>query len=207
MSPTAAERAKGPCRPPAHRVACLLALAASACASPSEPTGPPEPRPVIAAPQVRPVPPEPPAKELCAVLASIASDDGAGFSGLRGPPLADQSWVGTETLPGTERCRIEGEAWPRARYVCEGEVFAAEGRGRAEAEFETLAGDIDQCLRSPIWFPREWRRSEPFEFAMGERLQAWTDDSTAPPSAVVLKVHQDLTRHDYRLRLALETVR
>jgi hypothetical protein len=206
MSPTGAEGAEGSRRrPPAHRIACLLALAATGCAGPPEPPPPIEPDPVIAAPRVRPAPPEPDDDELCAVLASVASNETAGFSGLRGARLADQSWVGTETLPGTLRCRIEGDAWPRARYVCEGAAFAAEGRGRAETEFEELAREIDRCLASPIWFPREWRRSERFEFAMGERLQAWTDGSTAPPSTVVLKVHQDLIRHDYRLKLALET--
>ena len=137
----------------------------------------------------------------------MAANDATGFSGLRGSRLGPGRWIGTETLPGTERCRIEGDAWPRARYVCDGEVFGAEGRGQAETEFETPAGEIDQCLRRSIWFPRDWRRSEPFEFAMGERLQAWIDGSTSPPSTVVRKVHQDLIRHDYRLRLALETAR
>ena len=42
---------------------------------------------------------------------------------------------------------------------------------------------------------------------MGERLQAWTDQSTAPPSQVVLKVQQDLDRRGYRLKLDLEAVR
>jgi len=206
MNPTGAERARGSRRRlPARRIACLLALVATGCGSPSEPLPPIEPRPVIVAPQPRPAPAGPPARPLCGVLASVASNDAAGFSALRGPRLADQSWIGTETLPGTRRCRIEGNAWPRARYVCEGAVFAAEGRGRAKAEFEMLAREIDRCLESPIWFPRDWRRGEPFEFAMGERLQAWTDGSTAPPSTVVLKVHQDLTSHDYRLQLALET--
>jgi hypothetical protein len=186
---------------------CLLALAAGGCGSPSKAPAPREPQPVIATPQVRPVPPEPETEELCAVLVSVAANDATGFSGLRGTRLGAGRWVGTATLPGTERCRIEGQAWPRARYVCDGEVFEAEGRDLAEAEFEMLAGEIDQCLEKPIWFPRDWRRSEPFEFAMGERLQAWIDGSTSPPSTVVLKVHQDLIRHDYRLRLALETAR
>jgi hypothetical protein len=186
---------------------CLLALAAGGCAAPSKAPAPSEPPPVIAAPRVRPVPPESETEELCAVLASVAANDAKGFSELRGARLGAGHWVGTATLPGTERCRVEGQAWPRARYVCDGEVFEAEGRDQAEAEFEMLAGEIDQCLEKPIWFPRDWRRSEPFEFAMGERLQAWIDGSTSPPSTVVLKVHQDLIRHDYRLRLALETAR
>ena len=46
-----------------------------------------------------------------------------------------------------------------------------------------------------------------YEFALGEQLQTWTDRSTAPPSAVTLKVEQDLVSDDYRLRLSLETIR
>ena len=41
---------------------------------------------------------------------------------------------------------------------------------------------------------------------MGERLQAWTDRSTAPPSQVVLKVQQDAAGPTYRLKLNLEAV-
>ena len=42
---------------------------------------------------------------------------------------------------------------------------------------------------------------------MGERLQTWTDQSTAPPSQVVLKMQQDLDRSGYHLKLALEAIR
>jgi hypothetical protein len=42
---------------------------------------------------------------------------------------------------------------------------------------------------------------------MGERLQTWTDQSTAPPSQVVLKVQQDIDDQGYRLKLDLEAVR
>jgi hypothetical protein len=41
---------------------------------------------------------------------------------------------------------------------------------------------------------------------MGERLQAWTDYSTAPPSQVVLKVQQDASGHAYRVRLDPQAV-
>jgi hypothetical protein len=108
-------------------------------------------------------------------------------------------------VPGTERCTIEGEAWPRARYACVSGPFASDNRDGAEASFAALAGEIDQCLSKPIWFPRRWERGEPFEFALGERLQTWTDQSTGPPSQVVLKLQQDLDRSGYSLKLGLET--
>ncbi len=72
--------------------------------------------------------------------------------------------------------------------------------------FEALAQTIDECLKQPIWFPRDWQKGEPFEFAMGERLQTWTDQSVSPPSQVVLKIQQDLDRRGYRLKLNLEAI-
>ena len=41
---------------------------------------------------------------------------------------------------------------------------------------------------------------------MGERLQAWTDRTTFPPSQVVLKVQQDAADQTYRVKLNLEAV-
>jgi hypothetical protein len=151
----------------------------------------------------------PPAREeprLCTVLASVIASEPQGFVRLRGRPLAKGQWLGRATLPGTERCTIEGEAWPGARYSCAGAPFAATRQNGAEGAFETLAAELDQCLDSPIWFPRTWRRGSAFEFAMGERLQAWTDYSTAPPSQVVLKMQQDASGSAYRMMVDLQAV-
>jgi hypothetical protein len=41
---------------------------------------------------------------------------------------------------------------------------------------------------------------------MGERLQAWTDYSTQPPSQVVLRVQRDPSGRAYRVKLDLEAV-
>ena len=41
---------------------------------------------------------------------------------------------------------------------------------------------------------------------MGERLQAWTDQSVSPPSQMMLKMQQDLDRRGYRLQLNLEAI-
>jgi hypothetical protein len=140
------------------------------------------------------------------VLSGILAADAEGFARLRASPIAAGRWLGRAIVPGTERCTIEGEAWPRARYACVSPPFHSDHRDGAEASYEALVGEIDQCLSKPIWFPRRWQRGEPFEFAMGERLQTWTDQSTAPPSQVVLKLQQDLDRSGYALRLSLETV-
>lgn len=198
-----------------HRLAkALLALGLltlCACEAADEVAAPPQPqaapsaavalgRPVRLAPQPLPAP-----RELCGVLAAILATDAEAFAGQRASPIAAGRWHGRAIVPGTERCTIEGEAWPRARYACVSQPFQSENRDGAEASFAAMAGEIDQCLSKPIWFPRRWQRGEPFEFALGERLQTWTDQSTAPPSQVVLKLQQDLDRSGYSLKLSLET--
>jgi hypothetical protein len=176
--------------------------------------GPPAPPVADASPAVAGAPtaaPDagPPAREeprLCTVLASVIASEEEAFARLRGQPLAKGQWLGRATLPGAERCTIEGEAWPGARYSCAGAPFAATRQNGAESAFETLADELDQCLDSPIWFPRTWRRGSAFEFAMGERLQAWTDYSTAPPSQVVLKMQQDASGSAYRMMVDLQAI-
>jgi hypothetical protein len=153
-----------------------------------------------------PPPPAPAERELCDVLPAVLATETDGFAGLRASPIAADSWRGARTLPGTERCTIEGAAWPVARYTCASRRFDVNNRESAEAGFERLARTIDECLAKPIWFPRDWQKGESFEFAMGERLQAWTDQSVTPPTQVVLKMQQDLDRRGYELKLDLESI-
>ena len=54
---------------------------------------------------------------------------------------------------------------------------------------------------------RSWHRNPPFTFAMGEQQQTWTDLSSLPPTAVVLKMQRGLSGRDYRLQLDLVTIR
>jgi len=187
-----------------------IGIAAIVVGCTSTPEEPP-PAPDVASPFAAITPPaapvEAPPRELCPVLAGLMSRETQGFARLRGEPLAPERWRARETLPGTERCTIEGEAWPRARYLCAGEAFAPQSEAFVQIRFENLAEEIDRCLDKPIWFPRAWQKIEPMQFAMGERMQTWLDHSTSPPSAVVLKVHRELTSNDYRLKLNLETLR
>ena len=185
----------------------LLLLALAACqgdpAPPSTDVPPALSSAASAAPSAGPARSEP---QLCDVLAGVVATESEGFARLRERPLAAAQWLGSKTLPGTERCTIEGEVWPRARYSCSGTPFADARRHDAELAFEALADELGACLDSPIWFPRTWQRGNAFEFAMGERLQAWTDHSTWPPSQVVLKMQQDASGRAYRVRLDLEAV-
>jgi hypothetical protein len=182
-----------------------------ACEAADEVAAPPEPQAAPDAtlalgPPVRLAPePAPVRRELCDVLSAILATDAEAFASQRAGPIAVGRWRGRAIVPGTERCTIEGEAWPRARYACVSQPFSSDNLDGAEASFAALVGEIDQCLSKPIWFPRRWERGEPFEFALGERLQTWTDQSTAPPSQVVLKLQQDLDRSGYGLKLSLET--
>ena len=204
-SGTAVERG----RPAPGRRPVGLASALAACQAP--PALPPPPVAAAATPFDSGPPASPPAvqvePELCDVLPGVVAAEAEGFAPLRATRITAGRWLGSKTLPGTERCTVEGDAWPRASYSCASRRFGDDNRDGAEARFDALARDLDACLGKPIWFPRDWQRGEPFQFAMGERLQTWTDQTTTPPSQVVLKMQQDLDRQGYQLKLNLESIR
>ncbi len=185
----------------------LLGLAACKATKEPEPAPPvaalkPPPAPVIAAP-----PPEEEPPAFCTVLAGILATADQGFARYRTEPLEPEVWQASAVVPGTASCTIEGDAWPRARYECNGFAYRSDGRKRAARQFDALAAEIDQCLASPVWFPRSWQRGETFSFALGERQQSWIDQSTLPPTAIVLQVQEDLVSHGYHVKLKLQTVR
>jgi hypothetical protein len=182
----------------------------AACAARTLPrAAPPSPVPAPVA-RGAPTPIEPrqfaPAK-FCEVLTSLLEAEGAGFVAVRGEPLGSESWAGQTPLPGAEQCVVEGDAWPRARYECAAAPVRADQHDRVASQFALLSEQVDACLGKPSWFPRTWHKNEPFEFAMGERQQTWTDLSKLPPSAVVLKLQRGLSGDDYRVRLDLVTIR
>lgn len=187
-----------------------LALGAwlAACAARMPPEAPPEPAPPPLA-RIPPPPVEPriPQATFCNALTGLLEAERDGFAALRGQPIGSESWAGQRILPGTEQCVIEGDAWPRARYECAGAPVRADRRDRAASQFALLSEQIDSCLGKPSWHPRTWHRNEPLDFAMDERQQTWTDLSTLPPSAVVLKLQRGLSGDDYRVRLDLVTIR
>jgi hypothetical protein len=186
----------------------LLVLVLVACGRspplPESPTSAPAPA-VGAAPAGVTAPvPQP---ELCAALTELLAAESTGFAELRGTPQGIESWIGQMTVPGTKQCTIEGDAWPRARYECVGQPVAAGQRDRVASQFDLLSGQIDACLAKPTWFPRTWQKNAPFTFAMDERQQTWTDRSTLPPSAVVLRMQRGASGDVYRVRVDLTTIR
>ena len=148
-----------------------------------------------------------PEPEFCPSLVSMMAREADGYAQLRGAPVGRARWQAAAGLPGVERCTVEGEAWPRARISCSSNRIARTGREQALGRFDAIAERIDDCLQRGFWFPRDWRRGQLFEFAMDERQLAWVDESSIPPSTVVLKVQQDLASNDYLLKVNLETLR
>jgi hypothetical protein len=138
------------------------------------------------------------ADTFCQALTGVIEAEPDGFAALRGEPQGRETWAGQTTLPGTEGCVIEGDAWPRARYACAG---PADQQDRAASQFARLSARIDACLGVI------WERHAARDFAMGERQQTWTDLSVLPPAAVVLKLQRGLSGDDYRVRLELLTIR
>jgi hypothetical protein len=183
--------------------ACLVACARKTL--PPEPVPPPPPPVARIAPT--PVQPRIPQAAFCNTLTGLLEADRDGFAALRGGWIRGESWTGQRTLPGTEQCVIEGDAWPRARYECTGPPVRADRRDRAASQFALLSEQIDACLGKPGWQPRTWHPNEPFDFAMDERQQTWVDLSSLPPTAVVLKLQRGLSGDEYHVQLDLVTIR
>ena len=183
-----------------------LGLSLAGCAATPPPAEPAATAPPPAALDLSP-PAEPQISQasFCGTLTTLIESERDGFARLRGGPVGDETWAGRRTLPGTDECVIEGDAWPRARYECA--AVPVERADRAASRFALLSEQIDDCLAGPGWRPRTWQRNEPFDFAMGERQQTWTDLSSLPPSAVVLKLQRGLSGDDYRVVLDLMTIR
>jgi hypothetical protein len=201
-------RARVSIRPVRWLLGLALGAWLSACAARTPPEAPPEPAPPpLARAAPTPALPSIPQAAFCNVLTGLIETEREGFAGLRGQPIGSESWAARRTLPGTEQCVIEGDAWPRARYECAAAPVRADRADRAASQFALLGEQIDACLGKPSWHPRAWHKNEPFEFAMGERQQTWTDLSILPPSAVVLKLQRGLSGDDYRVLLDLVTIR
>lgn len=195
---------------PAARTLLAAALAGLLSCCAAEPTAvahqEPPPPPTEPVPPVR-IEPGHADAEFCPRLARMLASEADGYARLRGDPAGRGRWHAASVLPGVERCTVEGEAWPRARVSCSTGPIGGGARDAVLDRFATMADRIDDCLARGFWFPRDWRRGRLFEFAMDERQLAWVDESSIPPSTVVLKVQQDLASRDYRLRVDLATLR
>lgn len=192
------------------RVACLLLLLALAACSASEPEPPPPPP----AP-VRPALPPPDVglsagariDRLCQSLKRIVDTEIRAFADLRGEPIGPRAWQGRVVPPAMSSCRVEGDFYPAAEYVCRGALSA---RGRPEtlkAAFDEQANDLDACLDRPSWGERGWTRGQTFTFAAGERQILWRFGGNVQRPGVSLKIEEDIGRSIWFIRLAVMTLR
>ena len=144
---------------------------------------------------------------FCGALARIIDAEPAGFAPIRGMATGERAWEGRVVPVGLRDCRVEGDYYPGASYVCRGEAMAG-GTGELRlGGYQSLAEDVQACLQQPTWYPRLWRQGKDFAFAGGERQTVWRDGASGPKPTVALKIEEDLTRRVYFLRLAVASDR
>jgi hypothetical protein len=187
-------------------LACALALA---CA-PQPP--PPEPAPAPPAPpaaRLEPAPEPGPARldRFCAAITRIVAAEARGFVELRGTPDGPRGWSGRVLPDGMTECRVEGDSYPGATYVCRGAASWGGEPSQLERPFLALAGDLDRCLARPGPGERGWQRGRTFDLAGGERLVTWRQGGSFHRPAVSLKLEEEIGRDIHYLRLAVLTMR
>ena len=130
-----------------------------------------------------------------------------GFAAMRGTAVGESSWDGRVVPPGLRGCRVEGDYYPGASYVCRGESLAGGSAALLLPGYRELVQDVGYCLEQPIWYPRLWRQGQDFEFAGGERQTIWRDGGSGPKPTVALKIEEDLAGRFYYLRFAVASDR
>ena len=190
-------------------VAVVLVLAGLAgCSGPAPaPKAPSTPPPAPPAPPVPELSAASRIDQLCRSLAVIVDSEIRGFSDLRGKPAGDRAWQGRELVPSMFSCRVEGDFYPVAQYVCRG---AQSMRGRPETlqpTFEATAADLDACLARPSWGERGWTRGQTFIFAAGERQILWRHGGNVQRPGIGLKIEEDIGANVWFIRLAVMTLR
>lgn len=184
----------------------LLVWVLFGCA-PSEPIAPVEPE-VVPLPEL---PAEPPAATgaaaadgFCGALTRIIEAEHDAFAPLRSTPVDQRTWRGRTVPEPFTGCRVQGDYYPGALYVCRSGLAPAT---MLQGRFADLSSRIDSCLRRPSWYPRDWRRGDVFQFAGAEKQVMWRDVAEQPAPAVTLKIEEDFARARYLLRLAVRTLR
>lgn len=130
-----------------------------------------------------------------------------GFAPLRGPSSGDVRWRGRVVPAGFGRCDVEGDYYPGAIYVCRGRPSPDGTAEILEPSFVAIEHDLDACLSRAMWYPRNWHKGRPFDFAGGERQLMWRDVATTPKPGVILKIEEDYRSGAWLLRLAVRTLR
>lgn len=187
----------------------LLLLLIAGCGGADRPP-PPAPQRQAALPPAAAEPVEDEATRrarFCGELARVIDAEPAGFAAMRGTALGERSWDGRVVPSGLRDCRVEGDYYPGASYVCRGESLAGGSAALLLPGYRELVQDVGYCLEQPIWYPRLWRQGQDFEFAGGERQTIWRDGGSGPKPTVALKIEEDLAGRFYYLRLAVASDR
>jgi hypothetical protein len=185
-------------------LAVLLPALLVGCRGPA-PEPPPLPEPVPAPPPV--VAPAPPPPDFCPALARIVEAERDGYASLRAGRGANAVWLASVQPAGLTDCRIEGDYWPAATYVCRLAGARSESAQVLRADFDGFARAVDACLERPYWHPRLWQRGRVMELARGERFLQWHDNSRLPRPILVLKIEEDIRARRFDVLLRVQTFR
>ena len=190
---------------PLRAIVWLSLLATAGCGGGADKRPPPVPPRQAALPPAESEPAEDAAARrvrFCGDLSRVIDAEPGGFATMRGP-----AWRPALGRPhgasGSADCRVEGDYYPGASYVCRGEAIGGGSADLLLPGYQKLAEDVGYCLEQPVWYPRMWRQGQDFEFAGGERQTIWRDGSTGPKPTVALKIEEDLAGRFYFLRLAV----
>lgn len=140
-------------------------------------------------------------------MVRIVDAEIGGFADLRGHPAGERAWQGREVPPSFFSCRVEGDFYPVAEYVCRGPQSMRGQPDTLDAAFAETAADLDACLGRPSWGERGWTRGQTFTFAAGERQIVWRYGGNIQRPGLGLKIEEDIGRRVWFIRLAAMTLR
>ena len=146
--------------------------------------------------------------EFCGRMTQLVDQGRKGFAPLRGQPIEQGwRWQGAITPEPFLQCEIEGTVFPSANYRCETQGLRAKSGDALNPLFQQVQAQIEACLNSPAWYPREWRRGDLFEFAGGDKQLMWRDIAAQPAAAVVLAISEDVVAGRHHLELSIKALR
>ncbi|MEZ5824315.1 MAG: hypothetical protein R3C97_06130 [Geminicoccaceae bacterium] len=190
---------------PAAALLPLLFLVSCAGEVPREP---PQALPEVQAPVRADPSNEPSLPTFCPSLARLVDAMDDGFASLRANAIeTNWRWHASLTPSPFVACEIEGTVFPSAIYRCESQSIRRGQGYRLDEEYGRLQAVIDECLRRTSWYPRDWRKGDPFSFAGAEKQIMWRDVNARPVKALVLGLEESLLGDQLRLVLTLKTLR
>jgi hypothetical protein len=140
---------------------------------------------------------------FCERIEDIVGARYTGFAGVQGQGTGDRRYTANIVPRGMSDCEIEGRRPLTARYICTSTGYLGGGPAMIEGEFEDYARKLDQCLQSPGWRPRIWRRGDRLIFGDDERMYVWRDIGRGQQQEISLKMERDLLSDIFYLRMVI----